>query len=96
LSKIIIYPNNSVDIDGVSVNWTDDDFKNHNINKYRDGINHPLEDECAKFKKNGNEYVVFHTMHRNSQIKRMFTRRRIKNPFPSTVKRRSNETRISN
>jgi hypothetical protein len=92
MAKIIIYPNNTAEIDGRPAIIS---LVEHGIDVIRNGINHPLDKECEKFKKNGNEYVVFFTMHRNSQLIRI-KRRGIKNPFKQLIIRRSNETRSSN
>lgn len=90
MSKIIIYPNNSVDIDNEPAFWTSDDFKKHNISLFRE--NHS-NNECEKFIENGNEYVIFFTLRLNSQIKKI-KRRGIINIYK---KRRShNETYIGN
>jgi hypothetical protein len=70
MSRIIVYPNNSVSIDDKDVHWDENDFKNHEISMIRgrefhtQHIGHLNEDDgSVKFSKNGDDYLIFSTQH---------------------------------
>jgi hypothetical protein len=88
MSKIIIYPNNCVEVDGITVNWTNADFEQHGISIIRIGSSTP-SDECSKFTRDGNEYVVFYSARKNNQLIRI--RKKCNNPFKQLIVRRSHD-----
>jgi len=66
MAIIIVYPNNTVSIDGCDVNWDDEEFKKRKVTKYgrksivrRTRRNKDIADIAEHRHINGDTYIIF-------------------------------------
>ena len=84
MSKIIIYPNNSVSIDDVETEWTDKDFLERGIETTRVALD--FQKDSYKLNIDGNSYTIYYTLRSKSQVKRIKRRWNDKFGFKPNLK----------